>query len=50
MSTKTWKLGENSKGGVITVTTTKKSVLIQAKEWDYSQGSSRKAWKLFLLV
>lgn len=41
MATKTFKIGEYCKGGVITVTTTKDSVLIQAKEWDLSQGSNK---------
>jgi len=41
MATKTWRLGELSKGGVITVTTSKNTVLVQAKEWDYSKGSSK---------
>jgi hypothetical protein len=41
MATKTWKLGEVCKGGVITVTTTKNSVLVQAKEWDTSKGSNK---------
>jgi hypothetical protein len=38
MATKTWKLGEVCRGGVITVTTTKNTVLVQAKEWDTSKG------------
>lgn len=41
MATKTWKLGELARGGVITVTTTKNSVLVQAKEWDTSKGFSK---------
>ena len=41
MATKTWKLGEVCKGGIITVTTTKNTVLVQGKEWDYSKGSSK---------
>ena len=41
MATKTFKLGEVCKGGVITVTVSKNTVLIQAKEWDFSQGSSK---------
>ena len=41
MATKTWKLGELAKGGVITVTTTKNSVLVQAKEWDTSKGFNK---------
>jgi TusA-related sulfurtransferase len=41
MATKTWKLGELARGGVITVTTTKNTVLVQAKEWDFSKGTRR---------
>lgn len=41
MATKTWRLGEVCRGGVITVTTNKKTVLIQAKEWDTSKGFSK---------
>ena len=41
MASKTWKLGEVCKGGVITVTVSKNTVLIQAKEWDFSQGSNK---------
>lgn len=41
MATKTWKLGEVCRGGVITVTTSKNTVLVQAKEWDYSKGSNK---------
>lgn len=41
MATKTWKLGEICRGGVITVTTTKNTVLVQAKEWDTSKGFSK---------
>ena len=41
MATKSWKLGELSKGGVITVTTSKNTVLVQAKEWDASKGFSK---------
>ena len=41
MATKTWKLGELSKGGVITVETTKTQVKVIAKEWDYSKGSNK---------
>jgi hypothetical protein len=52
MATKTWKLGEYSKGGVITVETTAKKVAVIAKEWDTSKGynkssdqSKAKEWK-----
>lgn len=41
MATKTWRLGEHCKGGVITVETTAKKVVVIAKEWDYSKGTSR---------
>lgn len=41
MATKTWKLGELSKGGVITVEVTAKKVSVIAKEWDYSKGFSK---------
>ena len=41
MATKTWKLGEVCRGGVITIETTKTQVKIIAKEWDYSKGSNK---------
>ena len=41
MATKTWKLGEVCKGGVITVETTKTQVKVIAKEWDYSKGFNK---------
>jgi hypothetical protein len=41
MATKTFKIGEYCKGGVITVETTKKEVSVIAKEWDYSKGCSK---------
>ena len=41
MASKTWKLGEVCKGGVITVEATAKQVTVIAKEWDFSQGSSK---------
>jgi hypothetical protein len=41
MATKTFKIGEYCKGGVITVEATAKKVTIIAKEWDYSQGTNR---------
>lgn len=41
MASKTWKLGEVCRGGVITVEATAKKVTIIAKEWDFSQGSNR---------
>jgi hypothetical protein len=33
MATKTWKLGEVCKGGIITIETTKTQVQVIAKEW-----------------
>jgi hypothetical protein len=41
MATKTWKLGEVCKGGIITIETTKTKVKVIAKEWDYSKGSNK---------
>ncbi len=41
MATKTFKIGEYCKGGVITVEASKRTVLIQAKEWDMSAGTTR---------
>ena len=41
MATKTWKLGEVCRGGIIQVITTKSKVTIIGKDWDYSQGSNR---------
>ena len=38
MATKTWKLGEVCKGGIITIETTKTQVKVIAKEWDTSKG------------
>ena len=40
-ATKTWKLGELARGGVITVETTAKKVTIIAKDWDFSKGSNK---------
>jgi hypothetical protein len=41
MATKTWKLGEVCKGGIITAIATKTKVTIIAKEWDFSKGSNK---------
>ena len=41
MATKTWKLGEVCRGGVITVETTKTQVKVIAKEWDASKGFNK---------
>lgn len=41
MATKTFKIGEYAKGGIITVETTKTKVSVIGKEWDFSTGSRR---------
>jgi hypothetical protein len=41
MATKTFKIGEYSRSGVITATTTNDSVIISCREWDFSTGSRR---------
>jgi glycerophosphoryl diester phosphodiesterase len=41
MATKTWKLGEKARGGVITVETTKDKVIVITKDWDFSTGSRK---------
>jgi hypothetical protein len=41
MATKTFKLGEYAKGGIITVETTTRTVVVIGKDWDMSQGTSR---------
>lgn len=41
MATKTWKIGEYCKGGIITVETKGNKVAIIGKDWDFSQGSRR---------
>lgn len=41
MATKTFKIGEYCRGGIITIETTKTQVKVIAKEWDYSKGSSK---------
>jgi hypothetical protein len=41
MASKTFKIGEYCKGGVITVEASKTKVTIIAKEWDFSQGSNK---------
>lgn len=38
MATKTWKIGEYAKGGVITVEITGKVISIIGKDWDTSTG------------
>jgi len=39
--TKTWKLGEICKGGVVTVEVTGQKIAIIGKDWDFSKGSNR---------
>lgn len=39
--TKTWKIGEYCKGGIITVEITGKVIVVIGKEWDFSKGSRR---------
>lgn len=41
MATKTFKIGEYCKGGVITVETTKTNVTVIGKEWDMNTGTRR---------
>jgi len=41
MATKTWKLGEICRGGIITVETKGNKVAIIGKDWDFSQGSRK---------
>lgn len=40
-ATKTFKIGEYAKGGVITVNVTDKDVTIIGKDWDFSKGSNK---------
>lgn len=39
--TKTWKIGEYAKGGVITVEIQGKIITIIGKEWDFSKGTNK---------
>lgn len=41
MATKTWKIGEYCKGGIITVNATPKTVTVIGKDWDMSKGTQR---------
>jgi hypothetical protein len=41
MASKTFKLGEYAKGGVISVIATKTKVTVIGKEWDTSEGYSK---------
>jgi hypothetical protein len=38
MKTKTWKIGEYAKGGIITVEITGKVITVIGKDWDTSTG------------
>lgn len=40
MATKTWKIGEYSRGGIITAETTAKTATVILKEWDYCSDQS----------
>ena len=42
MATKTWKIGEYCKGGIITIETTKTQVKVICKEW-----CDKKEWNRF---
>lgn len=41
MTTKTFKIGEYAKGGVITVEVNGTRIDVIGKEWDYSKGSNK---------
>ena len=41
MSSKTFKIGEYAKGGIITAVATKTKVTIIGKDWDFSKGSTK---------
>jgi len=41
MASKTFKIGEYAKGGIITIETKGNKVAIIGKEWDFSKGSNR---------
>jgi len=41
MATKTFKIGEYAKGGIITVNTYGKTIQIIGKDWDHSKGTRR---------
>jgi len=40
-ATKTWKIGEYCKGGIITVEINGKQIDVIGKEWDFSAGSKK---------
>jgi len=41
MATKTWKIGEYAKGGVITTEVRGTKIVVIGKDWDFSTGSRR---------
>jgi hypothetical protein len=41
MKTKTWKIGEYCKGGIITVEIRGKKIAVIGKDWDMSKGTNR---------
>ena len=41
MATKTWKIGEYSRGGVITAEVSSTKITLISKLWDFSTGSRR---------
>lgn len=41
MKTKTWKIGEYAKGGIITVEIKGKKIAVIGKDWDHSKGTRR---------
>jgi hypothetical protein len=41
MATRTFKIGEWCKGGIITVEITSKKIAVIAKDWDFSKGSRK---------
>lgn|ERR1035437_8262182 len=43
MANKTWNIGEQAKGGVITVEIHGKVIIVIGKDWDTSKGWSRKS-------
>ena len=43
MATKTWKIGEYCKGGIITVEIKGKVISIVGKDWDTSAGYTKKS-------
>lgn len=41
MATKTFKIGEYCRGGIITATVSGKTITLILKDWDYSTGSNK---------